>query len=175
MNRTRGSSAQVLKCPPPQFYSRRVRERLDQILSAVRASSTKSALIIDGLSLSYVVEDAEAKLVLLACALECSSVLYCRSSPRQKALLTALLRVHGRQVCLSIGDGANDVGMIQTANVGVGIAGREGRQAVMAADFSLLQFRHLERLLLVHGGRSYQRLALLVRGEGAAGKAVLGG
>ena len=150
---------------PFQFCGKRVRERLDEILTAVRASSAPSALIIDGLSLSYVIEHPEAKLVLLACALECSSLLCCRSSPRQKAMVTSLVRVHGGQVCLAIGDGANDVGMIQTANVGVGIAGREGRQAVMSADFQLAQFRHLERLLLVHGGWSYRRLALLVRRE----------
>lgn len=63
---------------------------------------------------------------------------------------------------LSIGDGANDVSMIQMADVGVGISGQEGMQAVMAADFSLARFRLLERLLLVHGHWSYDRLARMI-------------
>ena len=60
---------------------------------------------------------------------------------------------------LSIGDGANDVAMIQEADVGVGIAGEEGRQAVMSSDYAIGQFRFLQRLILVHGRWSYRRLA----------------
>jgi phospholipid-translocating ATPase len=60
---------------------------------------------------------------------------------------------------LSIGDGANDVAMIQEADVGVGIAGEEGRQAVMSSDYAIGQFRFLQRLVLVHGRWSYRRLA----------------
>jgi phospholipid-translocating ATPase len=60
---------------------------------------------------------------------------------------------------LSVGDGANDVAMIQEADVGVGIAGVEGRQAVMSSDYAIGQFRFLQRLILVHGRWSYRRLA----------------
>lgn len=56
-----------------------------------------------------------------------------------------------------IGDGANDVGMIQAAHIGVGISGREGRAAVLASDFAFAQFQYLARLLLVHGRWSYLR------------------
>ena len=59
------------------------------------------------------------------------------------------------------GDGANDVSMIQTADIGVGISGQEGMQAVMAADFAIARFRFLKRLLLVHGHWSYYRLAIM--------------
>lgn len=58
--------------------------------------------------------------------------------------------------------GANDVSMIQMADVGVGISGQEGRQAVMASDFALGQFRFLKRLLLVHGHWNYTRLGYMV-------------
>ena len=58
--------------------------------------------------------------------------------------------------------GANDVSMIQMADVGVGISGQEGRQAVLASDFALGQFRFLKRLLLVHGRLNYQRLGSMV-------------
>nr|CAB3496031.1 unnamed protein product [Digitaria exilis] len=63
---------------------------------------------------------------------------------------------------LAIGDGANDVSMIQMADVGVGICGQEGRQAVMASDFAMGQFRFLKRLLLVHGHWNYQRIAYMI-------------
>eukprot|EP00850_Spirogloea_muscicola_P024272 SM000549S17877 [mRNA] locus=s549:46:2642:+ [translate_table: standard] len=75
----------------------------------------------------------------------------------QKSEIAELVRSGSRRICLAIGDGANDVGMIQKANIGVGIAG-----AVMAADFAVPQFRFLERLLLVHGGWSYKRLARMI-------------
>lgn len=60
---------------------------------------------------------------------------------------------------LSIGDGANDVAMIQEANVGCGLFGLEGSQAAMSADYAFGQFRFLTKLLLVHGRWSYQRIA----------------
>lgn len=60
---------------------------------------------------------------------------------------------------LSIGDGANDVAMIQEANIGCGLFGLEGSQAAMSADYAFGQFRFLTKLLLVHGRWSYQRIA----------------
>uniref|UniRef100_A0A6I8PPN7 Phospholipid-transporting ATPase n=1 Tax=Ornithorhynchus anatinus TaxID=9258 RepID=A0A6I8PPN7_ORNAN len=63
-----------------------------------------------------------------------------------------------RAVTLAIGDGANDISMIKTAHIGVGISGQEGMQAVLASDYSFAQFRHLQRLLLVHGRWSYFRM-----------------
>ena len=95
----------------------------------------------------------------LGCA--CTSVVCCRVSPLQKALVTGLVKDSGRTT-LAIGDGANDVGMIQAAHIGVGISGQEGMQAVMASDFAFAQFRYLERLLLVHGRYNYKRIAKMV-------------
>ena len=69
-----------------------------------------------------------------------------------------LVKVQLRQMTLAIGDGANDVSMMQKANVGVGIAGKEGMQAVMASDFAMARFKFLVKLLLVHGHWSYSRL-----------------
>lgn len=60
---------------------------------------------------------------------------------------------------LAIGDGANDVNMIQCADVGIGISGQEGMQASRASDFAITQFRYLRRLLLVHGHWCYEKLA----------------
>ncbi len=60
-----------------------------------------------------------------------------------------------------MGDGGNDVGMILEANVGIGIVGKEGKQASLASDFSINQFSYLRRLILWHGRLSYKRSAVL--------------
>ena len=88
----------------------------------------------------------------------CRSVLCCRVSPLQKAQVVELIKTSKKAITLAIGDGANDVSMIKMAHIGVGISGLEGRQAVLASDFSIAQFRFLQRLLLVHGRWSYLRM-----------------
>jgi phospholipid-translocating ATPase len=90
------------------------------------------------------------------------SVVCCRVSPKVKGQVVALVRKHLQVVCLAIGDGSNDVAMLQEADVGVGIIGKEGRQAVMAADYATAQFRFLRILLLVHGRESYRRVVVLL-------------
>ncbi|XP_020598834.1 probable phospholipid-transporting ATPase 4 isoform X2 [Phalaenopsis equestris] len=119
------------------------------------------ALIIDGKALSYALED-DMKHHFLGLAVDCASVICCRVSPKQKALVTRLVKEGTGKTTLAIGDGANDVGMIQEADIGVGISGVEGMQAVMASDFSIAQFHWLERLLVVHGHWCYKRIAQMV-------------
>ena len=116
------------------------------------------ALIIDGETLKLVLDDRLKQKFLLLCK-ECRSVLCCRVSPAQKAAVVQMVKTGLDVMTLSIGDGANDVAMIQEAHVGVGIAGEEGRQAVMSSDYAIGQFRFLTRLVLVHGRWSYRRLA----------------
>ncbi|MCO5583198.1 hypothetical protein L7F22_037106 [Adiantum nelumboides] len=122
---------------------------------------TVFALIIDGKSLVYALED-DAKELFLQLAVKCASVLCCRVSPKQKAMVTRLVKEGTGKTTLAVGDGANDVGMIQEADIGVGISGVEGMQAVMASDFSIAQFCFLERLLIVHGHWCYKRIATMV-------------
>ncbi|XP_047947886.1 phospholipid-transporting ATPase 1-like isoform X3 [Salvia hispanica] len=119
------------------------------------------ALIIDGNSLVYILEkDLEYELFNLTTL--CKVVLCCRVAPLQKAGIVDMIKSRTDDLTLAIGDGANDVSMIQMADVGVGICGQEGRQAVMASDFAMGQFRFLKRLLLVHGHWNYQRLGYLI-------------
>nr|CAD7452425.1 unnamed protein product [Timema tahoe] len=92
----------------------------------------------------------------------CSSVLCCRATPLQKAYIVRVVKEQLKMRTLAIGDGANDVSMIQTADVGIGISGQEGMQAVMASDYALSRFKYLERLLLVHGHWCYDRLSRMV-------------
>ncbi|XP_045881811.1 probable phospholipid-transporting ATPase IIB isoform X5 [Meles meles] len=117
------------------------------------------ALVISGDSLEVCLKFYELELAELAC--QCPAVVCCRCSPTQKAHIVKLLQQHaGRRTC-AIGDGGNDVSMIQMADCGIGIEGKEGRQASLAADFSITQFKHIGRLLMVHGRSSYKRSAAL--------------
>ncbi|KAH9884860.1 phospholipid-translocating P-type ATPase [Xylariomycetidae sp. FL2044] len=134
----------------------------DEDLAAARKNheppAPTHALIIDGFTLRWALDDSLKQKFLLLCK-QCASVLCCRVSPAQKAAVVAMVKTGLDVMTLSIGDGANDVAMIQEADVGVGIAGVEGRQAVMSADYAIGQFRFLQRLVLVHGRWSYRRMA----------------
>ncbi|CAG5895963.1 unnamed protein product [Menidia menidia] len=115
------------------------------------------ALIIDGQTLKYALS-FELRQVFLDLALSCKAVICCRVSPLQKSEIVDMVKKHVKAITLAIGDGANDVGMIQTAHVGVGISGNEGMQATNSSDYSIAQFSYLEKLLLVHGAWSYNRV-----------------
>ncbi|RXK37094.1 phospholipid-transporting ATPase [Tremella mesenterica] len=118
-------------------------------------------IAVDGKSLTYALERDCAD-VFLELAVMCKAVVCCRVSPLQKALVVKLVKRNTKAPLLAIGDGANDVSMIQAAHVGVGISGVEGLQAARSADVAISQFRFLRKLLLVHGAWSYQRLSKLI-------------
>uniref|UniRef100_A0A8C1AU51 Phospholipid-transporting ATPase n=1 Tax=Cyprinus carpio carpio TaxID=630221 RepID=A0A8C1AU51_CYPCA len=119
-------------------------------------------LVINGHSLvREIVLLIENRIYLTACM--CQAVICCRVTPLQKAQVVELVKKHKKAVTLAIGDGANDVSMIKTAHIGVGISGQEGMQAVLSSDFSFAQFRYLQRLLLVHGRWSYLRMCKFLR------------
>jgi len=102
--------------------------------------------------------------LLVQLALQCDAVVCCRVSPIQKAQVVKLVKWRASDaVTLAIGDGANDVSMIQEADVGIGIRGREGSQAVRASDYGIAKFRFLKRLLLVHGRYNYLRVTTLIQ------------
>ncbi|KAK6921091.1 hypothetical protein RJ641_014769, partial [Dillenia turbinata] len=132
-----------------------------ELLAASSGNSEALALIIDGKSLTYALED-DMKNLFLDLAIGCASVICCRSSPKQKALVTRMVKLRTGKTTLAIGDGANDVGMLQEADIGIGISGVEGMQAVMSSDIAIAQFRFLERLLLVHGHWCYRRISSMI-------------
>ncbi|KAK7840839.1 phospholipid-transporting atpase 3 [Quercus suber] len=149
-----------------RFIREEVKKELKKCLEEAQhslrtVSGPKLALVIDGKCLMYAL-DPTLRVMLLNLSLNCTSVVCCRVSPLQKAQVTTLVKKGARKITLSIGDGANDVSMIQAAHIGVGISGMEGMQAVMASDFAIAQFRFLTDLLLVHGRWSYLRLCKVV-------------
>jgi len=124
-------------------------------------SKTDSCLLIDGESLAMYLTHFNREFVSVAVLLP--TVVACRCSPTQKADVAKLIKEYTRKRVCCIGDGGNDVSMIQAADVGVGIVGKEGRQASLAADFSIEQFHHLTKLLVWHGRNSYKRSAKLAQ------------
>uniref|UniRef100_A0AAY4APW3 Phospholipid-transporting ATPase n=1 Tax=Denticeps clupeoides TaxID=299321 RepID=A0AAY4APW3_9TELE len=125
--------------------------------SLLESISGEFALVISGHSLAHALE-ADMEYEFVETVSVCKAVICCRVTPLQKALVIELIKRHKKAVTLAIGDGANDVSMIKTAHIGVGISGQEGIQAVLASDYSFAQFRFLQRLLLVHGRWSYLRM-----------------
>ncbi|XP_044263269.1 probable phospholipid-transporting ATPase IIB isoform X1 [Tribolium madens] len=119
------------------------------------------ALVISGDSLEVCLSYYQPEFMELATA--APAVVCCRCSPTQKAQVVQLIQKHTGKRTAAVGDGGNDVSMIQQADAGIGIEGREGKQASLAGDFSIRQFSHLANLLLVHGRRSYKRSASLAQ------------
>ncbi|CAH8510814.1 unnamed protein product [Heterobilharzia americana] len=124
------------------------------------ANKFQLALVIDGESLNYVLNNAKNRSRFIKLTEMCTNVICCRSTPGQKAAIVTLVKDELNVQTLAVGDGANDVNMIRVANVGIGITGgQEGMQAVMASDFGISQFCFLKQLLLVHGHCCYDKLA----------------
>jgi phospholipid-translocating ATPase len=122
----------------------------------------EQALVIDGQALKDILDNPRSRRYLLSLSTRCRSVICCRVSPLQKAQVVHLVRKGRHAITLAIGDGANDVSMIQTANIGVAITGQEGLQAAMSSDYTISQFRFLKPLLLIHGQWSYLRVAEMI-------------
>ncbi|GLC49980.1 hypothetical protein PLESTB_000329300 [Pleodorina starrii] len=113
-------------------------------------------LVVEGGALARLLTAEHAGQLVDLCTI-CKSVVCCRVSPKQKAEVVKMVQRYRKAIVLGIGDGANDVSMIQAAHIGCGISGREGRAAVMASDFAFAQFKYVARLVLLHGRAAYKR------------------
>ncbi|KAH6894999.1 phospholipid-translocating ATPase [Coprinopsis sp. MPI-PUGE-AT-0042] len=146
-DRRRSGSFFGAQSPAPDQNLRRINTGLSSIVGDNNGDKPGGfVLVIDG-----------TRAYSCSLAMLCEGVICCRVSPLQKALIVRLVKDGIGAMTLAIGDGANDVSMIQAADVGVGISGEEGLQAVNSSDYAIAQFRFLKRLLLVHGHWSYYR------------------
>ncbi|XP_054838538.1 phospholipid-transporting ATPase IF isoform X4 [Eublepharis macularius] len=138
-------------------------EQLTQLARRIKDDHViQHGLVVDGTSLSLALRQHE-KLFMEVCR-KCSAVLCCRMAPLQKAKVVRLLKTSPEKpITLAVGDGANDVSMIQEAHVGIGIMGKEGRQAVRNSDYAIARFKFLSKLLFAHGHLYYIRIATLVQ------------
>lgn len=124
-----------------------------------------SVLVIDGATLTDIEAEKGLKTLFFDLSIIADAVICCRASPSQKASLVKVVRkMVDKSVTLAIGDGANDIAMIQEAHVGIGITGKEGLQAARVSDYSIAQFRFLSKLLLVHGRWNYVRTCKYIAG-----------
>ncbi len=148
------------------FAAKSTEEQLDRYIAETEGAldgNDELAMIINGFSLRFALEEEfglEDKFLKLS--QRCKSIICCRVTPAQKAQVVTLAKNRLKKITLAIGDGANDVSMIQAAHVGVGISGEEGLQAVRSSDYAIGQFRFLVPLLLVHGRYSYRRMTKLI-------------
>ncbi|KAL8860010.1 MAG: hypothetical protein Q9178_003559 [Gyalolechia marmorata] len=123
-----------------------------------RGQVAHSVVVIDGQTLGRVEADDVVKQLFFELAALVDTLICARASPANKASLVHAVRKKVKHaITLAIGDGANDIAMIQEAHVGIGITGKEGLQAARTSDYSIAQFRFLLRLLLVHGRWNYIR------------------
>lgn len=151
--------------PSPRGHHRRHSSiASENIIAAITLRSIEHGeelemgMIIDGASLSFI-EGQELEELFMDVAASCKTVICARVTPIQKAMVVKLVRKHDHSSTLAIGDGGNDVSMIQEAHIGIGIKGKEGSQAARAADYAMGEFQHLRRLLAVHGRFAYIRTA----------------
>lgn len=126
--------------------------------SKIKLKTMNSVLVISSYCLNKITNNEKLYKLFKAVSLQCESVLCCRVSPKQKAQVVKITK----QISLAIGDGANDVNMITSANIGVGIEGEEGGQASRAADYSIPSFQNLKRLLFYHGRESYRKNTFVI-------------
>ena len=160
-----------------QTTKRELHKALSQIKQG--KDGEEFAFVIDGNTLTYALDNGENAIeqIFMELAFLCKTLICCRVSPSQKvhfvvyqfsncclqrAVVERVKRYKPDARTLAIGDGANDVSMIQEAHIGIGIFGKEGTQAAMSSDYAIAQFKYLRHLLLVHGRWSYKRTAKLV-------------
>jgi phospholipid-translocating ATPase len=130
------------------------------LLDITEGRIAHSVVVIDGQMLGEIESEETLAAKFTDLLTKVDSVIVCRASPSQKANMVKKIRhCIPSSMTLAIGDGGNDIAMIQEAHVGVGISGKEGLQAARVADYSIAQFRFLQRLLLVHGHWNYSRTA----------------
>ncbi|KAG9242726.1 hypothetical protein BJ878DRAFT_155657 [Calycina marina] len=143
---------------------------VEQLMSSTLVDISKGAaphsvVVVDGHTLGEIDADESMSSLFFDLAVRADSVICCRASPSQKASLVKKIRTKvDKSLTLAIGDGANDIAMIQEAHVGIGISGKEGLQAARVSDYSIAQFRFLQKLLLVHGRWNYVRIGKYILG-----------
>ena len=139
-----------------------VETQLRDLAVEVQSDDFHTVVVIDGQTLAKVEDNQVLAVSFYSLITKIDSVICCRASPAQKASIVQAIRAEQPGLTMAIGDGANDIAMITSSHVGIGISGKEGLQAARVADYSIAQFRFLQHLLLVHGRWNYVRTAKFI-------------
>eukprot|EP00357_Protocruzia_adherens_P031457 CAMPEP_0114996734 /NCGR_PEP_ID=MMETSP0216-20121206/14491_1 /TAXON_ID=223996 /ORGANISM="Protocruzia adherens, Strain Boccale" /LENGTH=1088 /DNA_ID=CAMNT_0002361003 /DNA_START=179 /DNA_END=3445 /DNA_ORIENTATION=+ len=153
-SRLRGKNQKMFTIKEMEYDPETIRSNMEDF-----ANKSDAVLFIDGKSLQNALNYNEKYFFDIAC--RAPAVVCCRCSPTQKTAIVASIQKYTKNRTCSVGDGGNDVGMIQQSDVGIGIVGKEGLQASLASDFSITEFKYLSRLLLWHGRLSYKRSSII--------------
>ncbi|KAF0980764.1 hypothetical protein FDP41_013247 [Naegleria fowleri] len=145
-----------------QVCAKGIETYLNSISKLDSFQSKQVALVIDGHAFTHCMEPLSQKFFIKLIK-KCKTVICCRATPKQKSMLVDLAKKKLGKNGLAIGDGANDVPMIQKAKVGVGVMGKEGSQAKLASDYAIPKFYMLKRLLVIHGRYSFKRSAQFIQ------------
>ena len=129
----------------------------DKIYIKNEKVTSKYTLIIEGSAIDICIENEKINKIFYELIKNSRSLICCRSSPSQKSKIVKFIKTNSDDLTLAIGDGGNDVNMIKTAHVGIGIFGKEGYQAAYNSDYAISQFKYLKRLLFVDGRFSLAR------------------
>lgn len=152
----------ILNDGTPEEMMNRITLAIHEIVAGTVAHCV---CVIDGGTLADIEKDPSMLSLLLDFCEKADSTICCRALPSQKAnMVSSIRKLKPKCVTLAIGDGANDIAMIQQADIGVGITGKEGLQAARSLDYAIAQFRYLLKLLLVHGRYNYVRTLKFVLG-----------
>lgn len=135
---------------------------LYEIIKMNNSTNQKKGLLVEGSSITQIFAEEILKDIFLDIIENCETVICCRVSPKQKAQVVKLVKEYLGKITLAVGDGANDVNMIQEADIGIGIYGLEGRRAVQVSDFAIGEFQYLWKLIIVHGRWCYLRIAEMI-------------
>lgn len=150
---------------PPQTSEDEIKDDLIEVHEVARlslANNKKKALLIEGTPLASILANEILKDIFLDIIEKCETVICCRMTPKQKAEVVKLVKDYLGKITLAVGDGANDVNMIQEAHIGIGIFGVEGMRAVQVSDFAIGEFRFLWKLVLVQGRWCYLRISEMI-------------
>ena len=139
------------------FKLKYIYPRPDKIYIKNEKVACKYTLIIEGSAIDICIENEKINKLFYELIKDSRSLICCRSSPSQKSKIVKFIKKNSDELTLAIGDGGNDVNMIKSAHVGIGIFGKEGYQAAYNSDYAISQFKYLKRLLFVDGRFSLAR------------------
>ena len=160
----KGKNQKIFTVRHEEFTQETTEKKVDRLLELFNEYNKKISIephifILDGDTLDLALKHCEKE--FFETTMKAPSVVCCRCSPTQKRIIVKTIKKYTEARTAAVGDGGNDVAMIQEADVGIGIVGKEGLQASLAADYSIKEFKSLNVLLLWWGRIAYKNTSTM--------------